>query len=374
MRTSLSCWCAAVLLITASGAAAQAPAPLDLVRFYSFPGAFSGPASATSTGLGLSDRWLGDEPFDNPSAAPARGVMVAPEFQRVKRQDLLVDYANYQETQGNLDLAGGWLSLPVRGVGLTLYAFDPVLRSEDATFTTKPDDTGPPGTFAVTSSARELRAGLALSRAWRGARLGAAVEWTRREDSYDFRSVYQGRQDHVDFSGDGVGFQAGARVPVAAAVTLGAALRYVPSLDLRGTETRAAGELVQDVAAARAAGWEGGLSARWSVTEVLRVFASLGGRTAQAWDGFGATSGRAASWTGGFEYEEPGQPLTIRFGLGQEQQDGAPEPRAGAFALGAGWKSGTLRFDLGAMRRSFARPGRAASYDDRVVAGVTVGI
>ena len=372
MRTSWPWLCAAVLLAMASDAGAQLPAPLDIARLHPFPGALPGPASAVSAGLGLSDRWLGDEPFDNPAAAPARSVMVAPVYQRVKRQDLPADYRNYDETAGYLDLAGGWISLPVRGVGVTLYAFEPVLRLEDEAFTTKPDVV-PPGTFAATSSARELRAGLALSRAWRGARLGAAVEWTRREDFYDVDSVYTSGLSHVDFSGDGVGFQVGARVPVASAVVLGGALRYVPSLDLAGQRTIEAEALVESVSATREAGWDGGVSALWTVSDAFRVLASLGGRTAQAWDGFGVSAGRAVSWSAGFEYEEPEQPWTFRLGLGQEQQDGVPEPRAGVYALGVGWKAEALWLDLGVLRRSFERAGKATSYDDRVVVSATVG-
>jgi len=374
VRTSWFWLCVIVLAVAVSVSRAEPPAPLDVARLYPFPGALPGPASAVSTGLALAGRWLGDEPFENPAAAPARGVMVAPVFQRGKRQDLPADYRNYDEIAGYLDLAGGWLSLPLRGVGVTLYAFEPVLRLEDAAFTTKPDEV--PGTFTATSSARELRAGLALSRAWRGARLGAAVEWTRREDSYDFDEVsgspLAGLR-HVDFSGDGIGFQAGASVPVTSVVMLGGALRYVPSLDLAGRRTSEAEDLVQEVSATREAGWDGGVSARWTVSDAFRVLASLGGRTAQAWDGFGVSAGRAVSWSAGFEYEEPEQPWTFRLGLGQEQQGGAPEPRAGAYALGVGWKAEALRLDLGVLRRSFQRAGKATSYDDRAVAGVTVG-
>jgi hypothetical protein len=375
MRTSWLWLCAVVLLATAPDAGAGPPAPLDADWLYSFPGSLPGPASAVSAGLGLSDRWLGEEPFDNPAAVPARGIMVAPVFQRVKRQDLPADY-DYDEIEGYLDLAGGWLSLPVRGVGVTLYAYEPVLRLEDATFVTReaPDQVLPPRTFTATSSARELRAGVALSHAWRGTRFGAAVEWTRREDSYDFDEVLpRAGLSHVDFSGDGIGFQVGARVPVASAVVLGGALRYVPSLDLSGQRTIEAEDLVQPVSATRDAGWDGGVSARWSVSAAFRVLASLGGRTAQAWDGFGVSAGRAVGWSAGLEYEETEQPWTFRFGLGQEQQVGVQEPRAAAYALGLGWKVDALRVDLGVLRRSFEHAGKATSYDDRVVAGVTVG-
>ena len=366
--------CLILMLAAAAPAGAQPPTPLDLPWLYAFPGAVQGPASAISAGLGLADRWLGDEPFDNPAAAPARGLMVAPVFLRMKRQDLPADFRNYEENGGFLDVAGGRVALPVRGVGVALYAYEPVLRQEEQVFTARPDER--PRAFTSSVSARELRAGLALSRAWGAARLGAALEWTRRDDAYDYTErsgdPLQGER-HVDLAGDGFGFQAGARVPVSPRVTLGGALRYLPALDLSGRQTVPTLALDRDVTATREAGWEGGLSARVAVTEAFRVLVAAGGRTAQAWDGVGVTSGRSASWGLGIEYEEPDQPLALRLGLGREQQDAVPEPAAGIFGLGLGWKLDDVRLDVGVLRRSVARPGKPTSYDDRVVAGATVG-
>jgi hypothetical protein len=375
MRTSWS-WLGAILLLAvACEAGAQPPSPLDLVRFYPFPGALSGPASAVSAGRGLSDRWLGEEPFDNPAAQPARGVAVAPLLLRVKRQDLAADYRNYDENSGFLDVAGGWLSLPVRGFGLALYAYEPVLRREEAAFTSRPDVV-PVGTFTTASSARETRAGLALSRAVGTASFGAALEWTRRSDSYDYLEIsgdpFAGAR-HVDFTGDGFGFQAGARVAASERVALGGGLRYVPALELSGQQSlpTLAGE--RSVSATREAGWEGGLSAQVTVTGAFRVLASLGGRTAQAWDGFAVKAGSAVSWGVGLDYDDAEEPWAVRFGLGQEQQDGTPEPRAGVFGLGLGWKLDALRLDAGLLRRSIGRAGKPTSYDDRLVASATVG-
>ena len=375
MRISRPWLCAIVLLTAASPAAAQLPSPLDGAGRYAFPGSLPGPASAVSAGLGLSDRWLGEEPFDNPAAAPARGVMLAPVLQRVKRQDLPSDFRNYVETGGFLDVAGGWLSLPVRGLGIALYAYEPVLRREEESFTSRPEQ-GPPGAFTIAGTSRELRAGLALSHAWRAARLGAALEWTRRDDAYDFTEVSGNPlagAHHAEFSGDGLGFQAGARVTVAPRLTLGGALRYVPALDLTGERTGPTLATAQPVSATREAGWEGGLSARCAVTEAFRLLASLGGRTAQAWDGFGVTSSRAVGWAVGFDYDQAEVPWIPRASVGREQQDGMPEPAAGVLGLGLGWKLDALRLDLGALRRSIQRPGKATSYDDRVVVGATVG-
>jgi hypothetical protein len=368
--------CIAVLLGTAPVCRADTPAPLDLGRFYAYPGALSGPGSAASAGFALADRWAGDEPFDNPAAAPARGVLAAPVLQRVKRQDLAADYRSYDETAGYVDVAGGWLSLPVRGFGVVLYAGQPVLRREEQSFVAKPGQV--PGTFASAGESREQRAGLAVSRAWRGGRLGLGVEWTRRDDSYEFYASsgeLLGTQA-VGFSGDAVGFQAGAIVPAGGRVQVGVALRWLPALEVSG-EQRLEGQWlgaggVTAVSATRAAGLEGGVSARVGLTAAARAIVSVGGRTARDWDGFDLAEGRTSSWGLGLEYAEPDQPLTVRCGVGQERQDGAPEPRAGAFALGLGWRLDPLQLDVAVLRRSVSRADQPTSYDDRVVGSLTV--
>jgi hypothetical protein len=63
----------------------------------------------------------------------------------------------------------------------------------------------------------------------------------------------------------------------------------------------------------------------------------------------------------------------VRCGVGQEQQTGVPEPRAGVYAIGLGWRLEPLQLDIAVLRRSLARGEQPASYDDRVVAGLTVG-
>lgn len=376
MRTFLTC-CVVMLIGAASVSRADAPSPLDLARFVAFPGALPGPASAASAGLGLADRWAGDEPFDNPAASPARGVMVAPVLQRVRRQDLTADYRDYDETAGYLDFAGGWLSLPVRGFGLTLYVGQPVLRREEQSFIAKPGQV--PGTFVSAGEARELRTGLAVSHGWGGGRLGLGVEMTHRDDSYEFvasSGEYLGTQA-VDFSGDAFGLQAGAIVPAGERVQVGVALRYLPAIEVTGRQllegTLLGLDGVYDVAATREAGLEGGVSVRAGMTSAVRAIASVGGSTAREWDGFGLTEGRMLSWGLGLEYGEADQPLTVRCGVGQEQQNGVPEPRAGVYAMGLGWSLEPMRLDLAVLRRSLSRAEQPASYDDRVVASLTVG-
>jgi len=362
--------CTLLWLGAASAARADAPVPLDVTAFYAFPGALPGPGSAASAGLGLANRWAGDEPFDNPAASPARGVMLASVLQRVKRQDLPTDYRSYDETEGYLDAAGGWLSLPVGGFGVTLYAGQPVLRREEESFTTKPG-VSPANAYRVSADSREVRSGLAVSHEWRSGRLGLGVEWTHRDDSYELEASSIVGSGTVDFDGDAVGFQAGAVVPAGERVLVGVALRYLPSLEVGGPQV-VDGEAMNGVSATRDAGLEGGLSARIRVTDVLRAIAAVGGSTSRDWAGLGLTEGRALSWGLGLEYAEPDQPLTIRCGVGQQQQNGVPEPRAGVYSLGFGWRFDPLQLDVALLRRSLARGDQPVSYDDRVVAGLTV--
>ncbi len=364
--------CTLALLGAAPASRADIPPPLDVTGFYAFPGALPGPASAASAGFGLADRWAGDEPFDNPAASPGRGVMLAPVLQRVRRQDLTADYRNYDETAGYFDAAGGWLSLPVGGFGVALYAWQPVLRLEEESFTTKPGVT-PANAYQTSAEARELRAGLALSREWRGGRLGAGVEWTHRQDSYELvasSGELMGTRS-VDFDGNAVGFQAGAILPAGERVRVGAAVRYVPGLEASGRQLL--GGTGTDIVATRGGGLEGGVSARVGVTGALRAIVALGGSTAREWDGFDRTEGRMLGWGLAFEYAEPDQPLTVRCGVGQEQQNGVPEPRTGVYAFGLGWRLDPLQLDVAVLRRSLSRGEQPASYDDRAVAGLTVG-
>ena len=194
----------------------------------------------------------------------------------MKRQDLPADYRNYDETAGYFDFAGGRLSLPVRGFGVTLYAGQPVLRREEQSFTAKPGEV--PGAFASAGEARELRAGLAVSHGWRGGRLGAGrgVDAPRRlvRVHRQLGRACCGTQA-VDFSGDAVGFQVGAILPAGERVLVGVALRYLPALEVSGRQLLEGKLLgldgVYDVAATRDAGLEGGVSARVGVTAAVRA-------------------------------------------------------------------------------------------------------
>jgi hypothetical protein len=359
----------------ATGACAQPPTPLDMAGPFAFPGALVGPPSAASAGTGLADLWLGDEPYGNPAAAPARQVTLSPTFLHASRQDLRAHNREFDESSGFFDAAGGSLSWPVNGLDLSLYAWQPVLRREDNAYTRVAPEV--PATLETSSSSREVRAGLALSVPVRSFRLGLAAEWTRRSDSYDFSETSGSPASgvrHAEFSGDALGFQAGARCAPHPRVVVGAAVRYLPSLDLEGSssEQLILGAASSTVVARRGSAWEGGVSTRVSVTGDFRVLAAVGARSAETWDGFGLVAGRAASWALGLDYHDAEVPWTARFGLGQDQQSGVPEPRAGQVSLGLGWKLEEVVLDAAVLRRSIERPGKPTAYDDRLVASATV--
>jgi hypothetical protein len=346
--------------------------------------------------MALADRWLGDEPFLNPAMLAARGVSLSPLLQRVARQDLRGTNRQFDES-AQFDASGAWAAFAVSRVTVAVYAWQPVLRVEDVAFI-RAEPGSPPGIVAANSTQREARAGLALSvQVGASTRLGVAGEWSRRDDAFHVEEESgdpgAGVRD-VSLEGSGVGVAVGARSsvpgPWGRALTLGAAFRTVPSLALEGGQTLdiATGDSALALALERAATWEAGVSAAYGLTHAVRVAAHLGARGAQRFDDVhaypdpvtgaspwapGLTAGRAAQWSLGLEYAEPEVPLRFRAGAGQEWQSGVPEPRAGVYALGAGWRlDESTAVDVAAIRRTFTRPGRTTGFDDRVVATVTV--
>ena len=107
-------------------------------------------------------------------------------------------------------------------------------------------------------------------------------------------------------------------------------------------------------------------------TPALGLVAGVGGRSAQAWRGFGVRNGAGMTWSAGTEFHDARDPWTVRFGLGQEIVRGVPEPRAGIVSLGFGWSFGAVRTDLGVLRRSLQRADEPTSADDRVVGSLEV--
>jgi len=376
MRTFAIALAAASLLLAAAPARAQLPTTIS-PELFAFPGAHPSPGSAASAALALADRWLADEPFDNPAAARPYTLALSPLLLHVSRQDLRADHRSYEETSAFFDAAGGYFSAQGGAIGIALYGYQPVLRLEDNAFLAG-SLLVPAGSVKANTDAREVRGGLAVSLGRGRARFGLAGEWTHRADHYE-RTVDTGGPAPdtyvTDFSGDAVGGQAGVRVSTGegqGAITMGASLRYLPELELTGDETLggAAGTTTTPVSTRREAGWEGGLSARYAVTEAFHTLFSAGGKGAQKFEGWGVTSGEGFEWKLAGEYHDQRDPWTLRFGFGQEQQTDVPEPRSGVVGLGFGFTFETTQIDLGLVHRTFKRGDHANSSEDRIVASL----
>jgi hypothetical protein len=380
-------WIALMLLaaLPALPAAADPPTPLGSAEF-AFPGSITAPASARSAGLALADRWLGEDAFSNPAVTPGFRVGVSPAMRRVNRQDLRAENRNYDETAAYFDGAGVTMGLPAWGrFGAALYAFQPVLRMEQSAFSRgrgTPDPANPPAVIQTHASARELRAGLALSGRAGAGRVGVGVEWSRREDTYqrieDSGDPQNAGTKQLEFSGDGLSFQVGAHLDrgdsSSGAFSVGAAARYLPALAVEGphTEDLLTGALDETLHAERASGWELGTSARYLVTPAVRVLAAVGGRTAQPWEGLDLRAGAGWEWKLAWEYHDARDPWTLRFGLGQERQSGVPEARANVLGIGFGWRFSDSAVEVGVVRRTLTRVAEPNSFDDRVVVSILV--
>lgn len=369
------------LVLVARLAAADPPPPISS-GFFGLPGAYEQPPSAASAGMALANEWLGDTPFWNPAVPRGHGVTLSPALLRLSRQDLRAGNRNYDEKAAVLDFAGATLS--TRFAPIWLYVTQPVLRFEDFAFNrgTISDPSVQPAVISAQADMRETRAGLAASyRIAHGLRLGAAVEWTRRDDRYDSDEV-SGSPDqgshHLDFSGEGVGGTLGFRYDSAdsgaGTWVVGGALRYLPKLDLDAklTADLLSGTTDSSFTITRESGVEGGLAAGFAVSRAMRLMLSIGGRSKQEWENLGVDAGNAVAVRFGGVFHDPRDPWTLRFGLGQEQQRGVPEPRAGSVGLGFGYDMEGILLDVGVLHRGIERPGRPRSYDDRVVASATV--
>jgi hypothetical protein len=369
----------AVLVALSSLAAIARPATSALPEavsqyLYAFPGGRTMPGSASSAALALADRFLGEEPFANPAVARPRILALSPALVRVSRQDLRADNRNYDEQPAFIDAAGGWFGWASGRFGLALYGYQPELRLEDNAFS-RGTDLASPGTVQSNMAAREFRAGLALSVAFGRVRVGVAPEWTSRSDHYERRETGGPIPQTwmADFSGDAVGGQAGFRASFgrdsAGTFALGGGLRRLTELTLEGDErdVLVTGRRTIPISVARAAGWEGGLSLRWSATESFRVLAAAADRTRQEYVGFDVTRGAGTEWKVAAEYHDRRDPWTVRFGFGSELETGVPEPRAGVVGLGFGWIMESTVLDVGVVHRSFERTGHPASAEDRVV-------
>ena len=364
-------------------AAADPPPPLS-TSLFSFPGYTIGPGSAISAGRVLSDRWLGDEPFSNPAAAGPGGVAISGAMLHVSRQDLRAGNRNFDETPAFFDGAGFSAFLPPRGpFSASLYAFQPVLRREANAFTRGTSaldpDAPPPATLETTASARELRAGGGVSVGLGPARIGASVEWTRRQDAYQVIETSgnpAAGTTRLELEGDGVGFQVGARLDLGdssvGGTRIGVGLRRLPAIRVDAPLSLPAPLLVPDttLVGERAPGWELGTSARVHASPSFDVLAGVGGHSAQRWDGFDQAVGRGWEWKAALEYHDARDPWTLRFGLGQERQSDALERRADILGLGFGQAFTWGHVDAGLTHRTLDHATGPSSFEDRIIVTV----
>lgn len=364
----------AVVGIVLGGSPALAQTPTTIAPdLFPFPGTHRSPGSAASAGLALADRWLGNEPFSNPAASRPSTLVLTPMLLHVSRQDLRADHRGFKEQSGFFDAAGASFQLERGRWGVALYGYQPAVRLEDNLFQT--GSLLSPGSTASNSEMREVRGGLAVSRGFGRARVGVAGEWMHRADTYE-RVEKTGAPApatySADFSGEGAGGQAGVTMIFGegpGAWTVGAAARYVAELDLKGNETLGgvSGTTTSAIQATREAGWEGGFSARYVVTDAFQTLLAIGGAGGQSFEPWTARSGPSVEVRLAGEYHDARDSWTVRFGLGQEQQSDVPEPRTAVVGLGFGFQFETTTIDFGILHRSFKRADHPASAEDRLV-------
>lgn len=374
---------AGLLLATAAPLHASAPPPLNIGGRFTFPAAATSAGDAVSAGLARADRWLGTGPFDNPALAPARGIVLSPIALHGSRQDLSADNREFEQTFALFDFAGASLTVPVRAVSLSLYAWQPVIRREEVAFNLGNGVVvGPPARLALEGEARESVAGLAASYGRADWRVGIAGEWVRRADFYASTetsgSPGSGTRE-LTFDGSGLQFGVGMTWQHAADTRwgwrLGGALHVSPALDLTGESVNRllTGDTTLAVAVTREALWNGGLSASLTLSPETRMFATVGTRAPEEWTGFDVATGTASEWRAGIEYRDPETPYAVRAGLGMERLPDSAEPKAGVIGVGLSMFSGDTVFDLGLTHRTLTLPDSPKSYETRLIGSVRVG-
>lgn len=376
---------ALALVLACPVANAQAPAALTNRNFgFPIPGDYPAAANAASAGLALSDRWLGTAGFENPASAPLRGVEVSPVFQRVSRQDLASENRDFDQVIGYPDLAGARVSVPAGAWGFALYAWQPVLRLEEVSFSAGPLVS--PAFVRLLTSQREIRAGGAVSRGFGGVRVGVSGEWVHREDFYETHEQSgspQAGDRRIDLKGDGIGVNAGVTWEKDTdrpwGSWFGAALHYGSEISAKGDYAGlndfpggAAPDTTFGFDATRAVEWSGGASGRVTVAPATRVVVGVSFRGGADWQGLDLATGTGLAWSAGLDWKDEELPWGARFGVGQESLPDALESRAGLLSVGFTWISGDMVIDAGILHRNLARGDFPHSSDDRGVVSVRV--
>ena len=377
----------AVVLTLAPVAHAQSPAWLFNPSYgFPLPGHQAAPSSASSAGVALADRWLGETSFENPAAALPKGMTLqaSPLFQRVNRQDVVSLNRGAKQTMGYPDAASGLFGVGRGPLGLAVFAWQPVLRLEQLSYESGPLLT--PAQVSQQALQRELHAGVAVSYQVQDAlRLGVSGTYVRRDDSYETHeqsgSPLSGDRT-VGFRGNGFGASLGVvytkdpEQPWGS--TIGAAIRWDGDLSLKGhaDENLLTGDTTYAIATTRKSAISGGVSGRVLVSPSTWIVAGLSRNAAESWSGFGTsdvTSDAGLGFGIGLIWKDAEMPWGVRFGLGQETSPGARETKSGLASAGFNWVSGGVQLDLGVMHRNLAREGGfPRSADDRILATVRV--
>jgi hypothetical protein len=374
-------WLAILFLLLASSASAQTPSLIGSPLF-SFPGGFLNPVTAVSAGRAVADAWLGESPYGNPAAPVASIAEISGQISHISRQDLRATNHDYDETWGFF--SGGGIAGGVRishRLGVWAFASRPESRQEENAFAagTAGDPSVQPAIIESKSEATESRAGAGATAELGSFRVGVAVENSWRSDHYQVTetsgSPSSGTRD-LAFDGDALGAQAGvhwqSRSEQRGRLEVGASARWLPELEVTGSEIDIllAGTSITPANAKREAGWEGGTSVAYGVSDAFRVMGGFGGRTAQDWTGFGVTAGASYHWALAGDYHHPEEAWGLHFGGGADHQDDVLDESATVFGLAGDWNLDKVVLTASAMRRGLERASGPTSWDTRFMGGV----